>query len=181
MAHETPPAHEFQRITPGEEEEVYALIHESAQELLEKYGVSPWLQFTREHFAATVRNKKVWVLRADGALAGTCTTEVQNERFGEKMLWKNPDERALYPSKMAVSPQMRGKGVVPRCFQWFDEQARVEGCTVVRFLAVTAHTRIVKMYEARYGEKRGTQPCTLDGFETSIELTFFERTPEWVR
>ena len=119
----------------------------------------------------------MWVLYHEGALVGTCTTEVQSQRFDEAIRWQSPDARALHPSKLAVAPAMRGQGVVRRCFHWFDEQARQAGCTVIQFMAVTAHTEIVAMYAARFGKKIGTEKCALDGWENPVELTFFERIP----
>ena len=81
---------------------------------------------------------------------------------------------ALYLSKLAILPDRQGRGLGTWCVAQVEALAAAQGCTVIRFDAIAAHSALLRFYE-RLGYVERPAPRSLISRVASSSVVVFEK------
>ncbi|WP_433441807.1 GNAT family N-acetyltransferase [Nonomuraea sp. CA-141351] len=136
----------FKRAESGQEDEVLAVLDETAAWLAAR-GVQQWpARFERAWIEPAVARGETWLVEVEGKVAATVTLDWSDP------LWEE-DGDAGYVHRMAVRRWAAGLG--GRVLGWAGDVARAEGRAYLRLDCVASNRRLRAYYESAGFAHRG--------------------------
>jgi GNAT superfamily N-acetyltransferase len=139
------------KAEPGHLAEVHDVLHSAAEDL-HRRGIDQWPDgspnFEPAALATQIRRGEFWMVR-DRALLPVAVIAVSYR--GDPDFW-TPAElaaHAVYLSKAAILPRLRGLGLGASLFRWAVDLGWREGTDVVRLDAWSANKQLHGYYQAR--------------------------------
>ncbi len=152
------------------------IIRRCGEAMRDQFGLEHWIPpYPLARLQQDAIAKAVYAVHEDGALAGTFTVGTRGIDYLPGDFWADPAAPALYLSKLAIHPDRQGSGVGTWCMARVEELAAAQGCTVIRFDAIAAHSLLLRFYERLGYPVRGlTTVIDLQGREQNVAI--FEKT-----
>jgi ribosomal protein S18 acetylase RimI-like enzyme len=148
-----------ERARPEELEDVVGVLSEAGAWLRSR-GVEQWPDpYPAEWVAASIERGETYVVRLNGAVAGTITL-----RWADPAFWGEQPPVAGYVHGIAVRRAFAGLG--SELLEWADEQVRAERRELLRLDCRTDNERLRRYYEEHGFVHRGD--TTVDDFRTSL-------------
>ena len=165
------------RITSPEEvcaaQEIIRLCGEAMRD---RFGLEHWIPpYPLECLQQDALKKAVYAVEDAGARIGTFTVGTQGIDYLPGDFWADPAASALYLSKLAILPDRQERGLGTWCVAQVEALAAAQGCTVIRFDAIAAHSALLRFYERLGYVERARIPVTdLQGRTQKVAV--FEKT-----
>jgi len=124
------------------------IIRLCGEAMRDRFGLEHWIPpYPLERLQQDALKKAVYAVYEDGALAGTVTIGTRGLDYLPGNFWADPAAPALYLSKLAIRPDRQGGGLGTWCMAQVEALAAAQGCTVIRFDAIAAHSLLLRFYE----------------------------------
>ena len=148
-----------ERASPDEVDEVVAVLSEAVSWLRSR-GIEQWPDpYPAEWVAASIERGETYLVRLNGAVAGTITL-----RWDDPAFWGAEPPVAGYVHGVAVRREFAGLG--SRLLEWADEQVRDAGRELLRLDCRSDNERLRRYYEERGFVHR--RDATVADFQTSL-------------
>jgi ribosomal protein S18 acetylase RimI-like enzyme len=109
----------------------------------------------REIIGRDIERGTLYTYIADEAIAGIIVLdELQNEMYRE-IEWSQEQGRHLIMHRLAVHPEVQGKGIARKLIAFSEEHARREGYSSIRLDTYSKNTRALALYPSLGYERRG--------------------------
>ncbi len=136
----------YRRAEPGQEDEVLAVLDESAAWLVAQ-GVRQWPgRFERAWIEPAILRGETWLVEVEGEVAATVTLDWADA------LWED-DGQAGYVHRMAVRRHAAGLGA--EVLRWAADVTRAAGRSFLRLDCVASNRRLRAYYESAGFAYRG--------------------------
>ncbi len=116
---------------PGEADALRRIVHEAYAHYIERMGKPPGPML--DDYARRIEDGQVWVLEADGTIAGILVLE-------------DDGQGALLLDNIAVAPSAQGQGVGRRLVAFAESEARRRGCHQVRLYTHVLMVENIALY-----------------------------------
>jgi GNAT superfamily N-acetyltransferase len=147
---ESPMESEFRVVqaTPDDATEVHALLVACGHHMSEAYGFRNWVPpAPLARVEADAVKGSLYVVYAGVALVATFTLAEQPSVPYGAIKWNAPGARTLYLNRLAVLPELQGKGLGGWCMNYIEESACQRGCLAVRFDVLKQNASLRRFYE----------------------------------
>jgi GNAT superfamily N-acetyltransferase len=135
-----------------------------------RFGFSHWVPaWPLERMREEARDRSVFAIEEDGVAIGTFTIGPTLLADYPETMWRAPAP-ALYLNRLAVRPELQGRGIGRFGMLCVEEEASRGGFRAIRFDAIAQHTLLLKFYRDLGYAERG--PAVNRG----LEVICFEGT-----
>ena len=97
-------------------------------------------------------SKTVYVVQSEGRTVGTFTISTQRPDYYSEDVLASLWGKSLYISRLAILPEMQGRGIGTWCMRWIERAAWDMDCVAVRLDVVVTNTKLLGYY-GRLGYK----------------------------
>lgn len=128
----------------------YSILDQCRKEL-SKNGIQQWTEHypTQDSIAADIRNAEGYIYSEKGMiLAYMQICERQDPEY-EEIDWEIETDRVLSVHRLAVSPQMQGKGIASKMMDYAETSARALNFDVIRLDAFSKNKLALDFYQKR--------------------------------
>ena len=102
-----------------------------------------------ESVAEDVRSRSAYMAMDDSACIGAITlNEVQEPEY-RSILWLTDSPRVLVVHRLAVRPELQGRGIAGRLMDFAEDFAVANGYASIRLDAYTGNPRALALYDSR--------------------------------
>lgn len=146
---------------PDEVEPLHAILTQCGQDLQARFGLNHWVPpYPLELMRKSAQERDVYAIYDGAELVATFTTGTVPPPYYLTIpgLWESWDaagEPALYLNRLAVRPELQGRGIGTWCMKTIERMAQAEGCKAVRFDAYDKHLKLLEFYDRLAYHRRG--------------------------
>ncbi|OMD08620.1 GNAT family N-acetyltransferase [Paenibacillus odorifer] len=147
---------EIRRARKDEIDEIMELIVKCVQ-VMQAGGSDQWDEHypNREIISRDIERGNLWVCEENNAVAGILVLdEHQSEQYG-KIDWTETQGPHLIMHRLAVHPEVQGKGIARRLSTYAEEHARQNGYSSIRLDTYAKNTRALALYPKLGYDLRG--------------------------
>jgi GNAT superfamily N-acetyltransferase len=121
------------RASTSEITAIQATRISASEDLTERFGEGHWSIVSSEAtLIDALGNGNLYVIDADGVLAGTCRLTDRKIAFYEERWFADPDAPATYLRDMAIAPDRQRQGIGREAMADIAQLARLQGACAVR-------------------------------------------------
>ena len=152
----------IRKADPQEIEPLHEILTKCGLDMQARFGLGHWVPpYPLELMRKSAEERDVYAVYDDHKLIATFTTGTSPLPYyrtipGVWECWEPSGEPALYCSRLAVLPELQGRGVGTWCMQTIERLAQAEGCRAVRFDAYDKHLQLLEFYDRLGYHRRGT-------------------------
>lgn len=158
------------RTGPDKVDELHGVLTKCGEDL-KRQGLNHWdPPYPLESLRKDAEERRVYRIRLNRELAGTFTVGTDPLEYYDTVTWANPEAEALYASRLAILPELQGRGIGTWCMGEIERVAAEDGW-VVRLDAYEKHDRLLHFYDKLGYERRGVVE------DRGLPLVCFEKTP----
>ncbi|MDE0598234.1 MAG: GNAT family N-acetyltransferase [Dokdonia donghaensis] len=134
--------------------EILALTRACAKSMIEK-GIYQWNEHypSASAFEQDIEREELVVLKKDGAIIGTIVVSIIMDKEYKDVEWLTPSQGNIYVHRLAVHPDMQGKGYATKLMNYALFSAQFGGAPSIRLDTFSQNKRNQQFYESR-GYKR---------------------------
>lgn len=134
--------------------EILALTRACAKSMIDK-GIYQWNEHypSASAFEQDIEREELVVLKKDGAIIGTIVVSTIMDEEYEDVEWLTPSQGNIYVHRLAVHPDMQGKGYATKLMNYALFSAQQAGAPSIRLDTFSQNKRNQQFYESR-GYKR---------------------------
>ncbi|WP_135229197.1 GNAT family N-acetyltransferase [Deinococcus fonticola] len=164
------------RATASEAEQVSALLQACGRDIEQRLGLRNWaVAYPLELIQAQAAAGFVWVLEENGELMATFTLDYDLPAEYQAQWFTQPQASAAYLHRLAVYPNIQGRGLGAHCLREVERVAREAGAPWLRFDAYSRNAGIQAFYR-----KQGFTPLrqfqmTLPALGQADTFTLYEK------
>lgn len=123
----------MRRAQTAEAETISRLLRDAGCDLQMK-GYQNWaVPYSLQQLRAQIKQGWVWVLENDGDFLATLTLDFELPAEYQAEWFSQPQARAAYLHRFAVTPRRQGSGLGSLCLREAEQIARDGGCEWLRF------------------------------------------------
>jgi GNAT superfamily N-acetyltransferase len=124
-------------------DDIYSILSLCANDMLLNYDLDHWIPvYPKENILDDITNKKVFVVENDAKLIACFTLS-----FINPSLWSNFDSvKSIYLSKLAVVPNISGKGIGKYCMKFIESFATRNNVNRIRFDVYDKSDKTISFY-----------------------------------
>ena len=151
----------IRRVSPEEIEPLQEILQKCGLDMQRRFGLGHWMPpYPLDALRKSAEERNVYAVHDGDALVGTFTTGTQPPSYyltipGVQEAWDTSGEPALYVNRLAVLPELQGRGIGTWCMKTMERLARAEGCRAVRFEAYDKHLELLEYYDRLGYHRRG--------------------------
>jgi GNAT superfamily N-acetyltransferase len=143
------------RVGPDEIAPLHEIVAACGRDMHERLGFAHWVApWPVEKMREDARERSVFAIEDDRAIVGTFTVGPSLLADYAETMWRAPGP-ALYLNRLAVRPELQGRGIGRFGMVCVEEEARRGGFRAIRFDAIAEHTALLAFYRALGYEERG--------------------------
>src|SRR5437763_12654056 len=143
------------RVAAEEIEPLHAIVAACGLDLSQRFGFSHWVPpWPLDRMRQEARERSVFAIEEAGVAIGTFTVGPTSLGDYRETMWRGP-EPALYLNRLAVRPELQGRGVGRFGMACVEDEARRGGFRSIRFDAIAQHTLLLEFYRALGYAERG--------------------------
>jgi GNAT superfamily N-acetyltransferase/ketosteroid isomerase-like protein len=161
-------------------EELHGVLAKCGEDL-KRQGLDHWdPPYPLESLRKDAEERRVYRIRLDRGLAGTFTIGTEPLEYYDAGIWSTPDEKAVYASRLAILPELQGRGIGTWCMGEVERIAAEDGLAV-RLDGYEKHERLLRFYDRLGYERRGVvedRGCKLVCFEKTAVLEPVTKTTD---
>lgn len=134
--------------------EILALTRACAKSMIDK-GIYQWNEHypSASAFEQDIEREELVVLKKDGAIIGTIVVSIIMDKEYKDVEWLTPSKGNIYVHRLAVHPDMQGKGYATKLMNYALFSAQFGGAPSIRLDTFSQNKRNQQFYESR-GYKR---------------------------
>ncbi len=110
---------------------------------------------SKEAFLKDIERGELFVLEHNSLIQGCITISSLMDEEYAPVQWLTPNDNNLYIHRLAVLPELQGKGKARLLMDKAESKGRVEGYVSIRLDTFSKNERNQRFYEARGYEKLG--------------------------
>jgi len=153
--------HELRQATPEEAEALHEIVRRCGVDLRERRLISFWdPPYPLQLFRRAAESGYVFGVYDGGVPVATFTLTDDPPGYYDMTVWAQPDAPAAYASRLAVQPELQGRGLGTWCMRALERVARERGARAVRFDAVDDRPELLTFYDGRGYERRAVLDLT---------------------
>ncbi|GGF59946.1 N-acetyltransferase [Paenibacillus albidus] len=147
---------EIRRAEQNELEEIMELIAKCVQ-VMQAGGSDQWdeLYPNREIISLDIERGTLWVSEENQAVAGILVLDEHQAEQYAGIEWADREGPHLIMHRLAVHPEVQGKGVARRLNAYAEEFARLHGYKSIRLDTYAKNTKALELYPKLGYERRG--------------------------
>ncbi|MEK4881917.1 MULTISPECIES: GNAT family N-acetyltransferase [Paenibacillus] len=147
---------EIRRARKDEIDEIMELIAKCVQ-VMQAGGSDQWDEHypNREIISLDIERGNLWVCEENNAVAGILVLDEHQSEQYEKIDWKETQGPHLIMHRLAVHPEVQGKGIARRLSTYAEEYARQNGYSSIRLDTYAKNTRALALYPKLGYDRRG--------------------------
>ena len=171
-----PTVNAVRQAQPSEATRVSELLQKCGRDIEQRLGLRNWaVPYPLELIQQQAEGGFVWVLEEDGQFIGTFTLDFDLPEEYAANWFTEPQVSAAYLHRLAVDPDIQGRGLGAHCLREVERVARQSGAAWLRFDAYSRNPGIQTFYR-----KQGFTPLrefemTLPALEHPDTFTLFEK------
>lgn len=109
----------------------------------------------REVFEGDFAREELFILEDAGQTIGCIVASTYQDLEYRSVAWLTPDTDNIYVHRLAVRPDLQGKGYARQLMGFVEDFARVEGAPSIRLDTFSRNIRNQKFYEKRGYQRLG--------------------------
>ncbi len=150
------------KIDPDRVVEVHQVITKCSSHLqsnlrLGQYWIPP---YPMEMMRRDAQEKDVYAVSSSGRTVATFTLDTKPPSYFDRKkcmaMWQDPGAKAMYVFRLAVLPELQGKGIGSWCMRRIEGIATEARCVAVRLDAFHEYKDLLRFYEKLGYERKGT-------------------------
>lgn len=140
----------IRKAIASEIDELMALTRECAKKMISD-GIFQWNEHYphRKAFEEDVLRSELYVLEIDEKLKGCIVVSIIKDREYDDIEWLTPDKGNIYIHRLAVHPDLQGKGYARKLMDFAEDLALRNGMRSVRLDTFSQNKRNQRFYENR--------------------------------
>jgi ribosomal protein S18 acetylase RimI-like enzyme len=138
---------EIRRARKEEIDEIMELIAKCVQ-VMQAGGSDQWDEHypNREIISLDMERGSLWVCEENNAVAGILVLDEHQSEQYEEIEWTETQGPHLIMHRLAVHPEVQGKGIARRLSTYAEEYARQNGYSSIRLDTYAKNTRALALY-----------------------------------
>jgi ribosomal protein S18 acetylase RimI-like enzyme len=147
---------EIRRARKDEMDEIMELIAKCVQ-VMQAGGSDQWDEHypNREIISLDIERGSLWVCEENNAVAGILVLDEHQSEQYEEIEWTEKQGPHLIMHRLAVHPEVQGKGIARRLSTYAEEYARQNGYSSIRLDTYAKNTRALALYPKLGYDRRG--------------------------
>lgn len=147
---------EIRRAHSGEIQEIMNLISKCVQ-VMQAGGSDQWDESypNREVISGDIRNGTLFVCTDQGAIAGILVLDENQAEQYQDIEWLETQGPHLIMHRLAVHPEIQGKGIARRLIAFAEEFARSGGYSSIRLDTYAKNDKALRLYPSLGYLQRG--------------------------
>lgn len=147
---------EIRKAQINEVGEIMELVAKCVQ-VMQAGGSDQWDDSypNKEIISADIENGTLYAYVDNGAIAGILVLDENQSELYRDIQWAQEQGPHLIMHRLAVHPEVQGKGIARKLIAFAEEHARVSGYTSIRMDTYTKNTRALAIYPNLGYERRG--------------------------
>tara|TARA_R110002167_G_scaffold158880_6_gene354249 strand:- start:15713 stop:16213 length:501 start_codon:yes stop_codon:yes gene_type:complete len=124
---------------------------------MENNGIFQWTENypNIEVFVKDIQRKELFVLKIKGRLLGTIVISTDMDQEYLPVKWLGPNQNNIYIHRLAVDPEVQGKGYATQLMAFAEAYARERGNASIRLDTFSQNKRNQQFYEKRGYQRLG--------------------------
>jgi ribosomal protein S18 acetylase RimI-like enzyme len=149
-------SNEIRRARKDEMDEIMELIAKCVQ-VMQAGGSDQWDEHypNREIISLDIERGSLWVCEENNAVAGILVLDEHQSEQYEEIEWTETQGPHLIMHRLAVHPEVQGKGIARRLSTYAEEYARQNGYSSIRLDTYAKNTRALALYPKLGYDRRG--------------------------
>ncbi|MNO34931.1 putative acetyltransferase [compost metagenome] len=149
-------SNEIRRARKDEIDEIMKLIAKCVQ-VMQAGGSDQWDEHypNREIISLDIERGSLWVCEENNAVAGILVLDEHQSEQYEEIEWTETQGPHLIMHRLAVHPEVQGKGIARRLSTYAEEYARQNGYSSIRLDTYAKNTRALALYPKLGYDRRG--------------------------
>ncbi len=138
----------------GEIPQIMSLTRACALHMIEK-GIEQWndLYPSRDAFEKDHSRGELFIMEVSGRIQGCIAVSTLMDKEYKAVKWLTPNGNNVYIHRLAVHPELQGKGLARQLMDWAETRARSGKRLSVRLDTFSRNERNQRFYEARGYQK----------------------------
>lgn len=147
---------EIRKAQSHEIGEIMELIAKCVQ-VMQAGGSDQWDDSypNQEIISSDIENGTLYAYVDNGAIAGILVLDENQSELYRDIKWTQEQGPHLVMHRLAVHPEVQGKGIARKLIAFAEEHARISGYTSIRMDTYTKNTRALAIYPNLGYEQRG--------------------------
>ena len=152
----------IRKFLPEEVELLHVILDKCGRDMQARFGLGHWIPpYPLELMRKSAEERDVYAVYDGDVLVGTFTIGMQPPPYyltipGVQESWDASGEPVLYGNRLAVLPELQGRGIGTWCMKTMERLAQAQGCKAVRFDAYDKHLSLLEFYDRLGYHRRGT-------------------------
>jgi GNAT superfamily N-acetyltransferase len=146
------------KVGPDEVESLHEILRLCGLDMQARFGLAHWIPaYPLELMRRDAEQKSVYAVLDGERTGATFTVGTQPPFYYDPVLSELPNAKAMYLNRLAVLPEMQGRGIGTWCMQIIERLAVENACSVLRFDAYDKHLKLLDFYRGLGYQERGSR------------------------
>lgn len=94
-----------------------------------------------------IKKEILYVLKEENKIVAVCSIDDEDDSDYESVEWQLTNGKHTYIHRLAVLPEMQGKGCAQKMLEYVLQNAKQNGYNIMRLTVCTANPTAIKLYE----------------------------------